>query len=366
MDGIAVRADDTVGASETSPVCSAGRRVRGGRHRRPAAGRLRRGDHARARAPQPATAPRCGPPSRRTSTSARSARTSARPSCCCPRGTGCGRSTPPRAPPPASSSSRYAARPGRRRADRRRDPPDRQRPAAGRDPGHQLTHARRAGPRGRLRDRVTGIVADDPDRDHRRAAGRGRAADLVILVAGSSAGRDDYTARVVAAAGTLAVHGVAVRPGHPVVLGTVDATPVLGAPGFPGVGGAHLRHLRRTAAGRARGRRAAAAAAGHGPAGPQAALRPSAWTTGSGSGSAGSAGEVVATPLPRGAGVLTSLVRADGLLVVPAGTEGHHAGERVSVELLRGRPRSTGRSSRSARTTSCSTSPPPGCGPPIR
>ena len=35
-------------------------------------------------------------------------------------------------------------------------------------------------------------------------------------------------------------------------------------------------------------------------------------------------------------GVLTSLVRADGLLVVPAGTEGHHAGERVSVELLRG------------------------------
>jgi len=47
-------------------------------------------------------------------------------------------------------------------------------------------------------------------------------------------------------------------------------------------------------------------------------------------------GEIVATPLPRGAGVLTSLVRADGLLVVPAGLEGHHAGERVQVELLRG------------------------------
>jgi len=44
----------------------------------------------------------------------------------------------------------------------------------------------------------------------------------------------------------------------------------------------------------------------------------------------------VATPLPRGAGVLTSLVRADGLLVVPAGVEGHHAGSSVSVELLRG------------------------------
>jgi putative molybdopterin biosynthesis protein len=48
------------------------------------------------------------------------------------------------------------------------------------------------------------------------------------------------------------------------------------------------------------------------------------------------AGELVATPLPRGAGVLTSLVRADGLLVVPAGLEGHHAGESVEVTLLRG------------------------------
>jgi putative molybdopterin biosynthesis protein len=47
-------------------------------------------------------------------------------------------------------------------------------------------------------------------------------------------------------------------------------------------------------------------------------------------------GQVVATPLPRGAGVLTSLVRADGLLVVPAGLEGHHGGAEVDVELLRG------------------------------
>ncbi|HYN91892.1 MAG TPA: substrate-binding domain-containing protein, partial [Thermoleophilaceae bacterium] len=47
-------------------------------------------------------------------------------------------------------------------------------------------------------------------------------------------------------------------------------------------------------------------------------------------------GRLVATPLPRGAGVLTSLVRADGLLVVPAELEGHHAGEDVEVRLLRG------------------------------
>jgi putative molybdopterin biosynthesis protein len=47
-------------------------------------------------------------------------------------------------------------------------------------------------------------------------------------------------------------------------------------------------------------------------------------------------GDLVATPLPRGAGVLTSLVRADGLLVVPAGLEGHHPGADVEVMLLRG------------------------------
>jgi len=46
--------------------------------------------------------------------------------------------------------------------------------------------------------------------------------------------------------------------------------------------------------------------------------------------------DLVATPLPRGAGVLTSLVRADGLLVVPAAVEGHHAGDEVDVSLLRG------------------------------
>jgi len=47
-------------------------------------------------------------------------------------------------------------------------------------------------------------------------------------------------------------------------------------------------------------------------------------------------GQLVATPLPRGAGVLTSLVRADGLLVVPAELEGYHPGEEVTVRLLRG------------------------------
>jgi molybdopterin molybdotransferase/putative molybdopterin biosynthesis protein len=158
--------------------------------------------------------------------------------------------------------------------------------------------------------------------------------DLLIVVAGSSAGRDDYTARTVANLGTLAVHGVAVRPGHPVVLGVVDSTPVLGAPGYPVsaaltfdiFAGPLLAELegavpRRRPQARARLARKLAS-----PFGMDDWIRVRLGLVG---------GTMVATPLPRGAGVLTSLVRADGLLVVPAGLEGHHPGDEVDVELLR-------------------------------
>ena len=77
------------------------------------------------------------------------------------------------------------------------------------------------------------IEPDDPERITAVVEKAAAECDLLIVIAGSSAGRDDYTARVVASAGTLAVHGVAVRPGHPVVLGVVGRTPVLGAPGYP-------------------------------------------------------------------------------------------------------------------------------------
>jgi putative molybdopterin biosynthesis protein len=186
--------------------------------------------------------------------------------------------------------------------------------------------------------RTTDIVVDDPELIVAAVRDAATDADLVILIAGSSAGRDDYTARVVAAAGSLAVHGVAVRPGHPVVLGTVardPGTPILGAPGYPvsaaltfdifaapmlaALEGAAPRERPTTTARLARKLASAI--------GSDDWVRVRLGRVG---------GDVVATPLPRAAGVLTSLVRADGLLVVPAGVEGHHAGERVRVELLRG------------------------------
>ena len=183
--------------------------------------------------------------------------------------------------------------------------------------------------------RILPIEPDSPERIAAAVKAAAAMCDLLIVIAGSSAGRDDYTARVVSATGTLAVHGVAVRPGHPVVLGVVGQTPVLGAPGYPvsaaltfdifavpmlaGLSGAPPPRRPVTAAKLARKLAS--------PLGMDDWVRVRLGSVG---------GDLVATPLPRGAGVLTSLVRADGLLVVPAGVEGHHAGSTVSVELLRG------------------------------
>jgi len=178
------------------------------------------------------------------------------------------------------------------------------------------------------------IEPDDPDRIAAAVRSAAARSDLVIVVAGSSAGRDDHTAAVVAQLGALAVHGVAVKPGHPVVLGAVDGTPVIGAPGFPVSAAltfeifalpllAGLQGLAPPDRPRVRARLSRKLASTMGM---DDWVRVRLGRVG---------GRLVAAPLARGAGMLTSLVRADGLLVVPAALEGHHAGEGVEVRLLR-------------------------------
>ncbi|MET0686682.1 MAG: molybdopterin biosynthesis protein [Solirubrobacteraceae bacterium] len=178
------------------------------------------------------------------------------------------------------------------------------------------------------------IVPDDPERIAdavREAVG---AADLVVIIAGSSRGRDDHTAAVVERAGRLFVHGVAVKPGHPVVLGDVDGTPVLGAPGYP-VSAALTFELFALPL--------LAALEGAAPVGRPRATARLARRLASSMGAddwirvrlGRVGGALVAAPLPRGAGVLTSLVRAAGLLLVPSAREGYDAGAEVEVRLLR-------------------------------
>jgi putative molybdopterin biosynthesis protein len=181
------------------------------------------------------------------------------------------------------------------------------------------------------------IEPDDEDRIAAAIRGAVGACDLMIVIAGSSAGRDDYTAQLVERLGALAVHGVAVRPGHPVVLGAIDATPVIGAPGYPVSASLTfdifaaplLAELEGAVVAPRPVTRARLARKVVSVIGSDDWVRVRLGRVGGG---------VVASPLPRGAGVLTSLVRADGLLVIPTEVEGHHAGEEVDISLLRSLP----------------------------
>ena len=162
--------------------------------------------------------------------------------------------------------------------------------------------------------------------------------DLVVVNAGSSAGREDFTSRVFEDLGALKVHGVAIRPGHPVMLGVARAAidqpwrAVAGIPGYP-VSAVVTFELFCVPLLRA-----------------WQALRPpepvliDAVLTRKCVSPAGddefvrvSVGQVsdrlVASPLTGGAGVITSLVKSDGVLRIPRFKEGHHQGELVRVEL---------------------------------
>ena len=73
---------------------------------------------------------------------------------------------------------------------------------------------------GGLADRLPPLV-DDYAAIRARVLAAARDHDLVIINAGSSAGSEDFTARIVAELGELLVHGIAIRPGHPVILGLI-------------------------------------------------------------------------------------------------------------------------------------------------
>jgi putative molybdopterin biosynthesis protein len=158
--------------------------------------------------------------------------------------------------------------------------------------------------------------------------------DVVVINAGSSAGREDFTSDVIAELGDVVVHGVSIKPGKPVILGIASGKPVIGIPGYP-VSAALTFHLFvKPLISALLGLRAA------GPEIMAAKLsRQAASTLGQeefirvklGSVS----GNLIATPVTRGAGALMSLVRADGFIRVPASSEGVAAGQEVAVELLR-------------------------------
>jgi len=178
-----------------------------------------------------------------------------------------------------------------------------------------------------------GIVPDSVDALKKYIEDALRDSDLIVVNAGSSAGSEDFTRRAIAELGEVLLHGVNIKPGKPLILGTVGGKPVMGVPGYPVSAWLTFRLFAQELIYRWQGRvppaseyvsaRLSRQAAS--PLGQEEFLRVKLGKVG---------GNLMATPVSRGAGALMSLVRADGLVRIPAGMEGLGAGSTVEAELL--------------------------------
>jgi putative molybdopterin biosynthesis protein len=181
--------------------------------------------------------------------------------------------------------------------------------------------------------------------------------DMVLVNAGSSAGTEDFTVHVLRELGEVVVHGVAMKPGKPVILAVVRGKPVLGIPGYPV--SAYLAYENFAApvlAVLAGGEPHPTGSAGSTSGEPRLSDPRSVVSGASEIVDAVLSrrlvsslkhreyvrvkvgrvdGRLVAAPLARGAGAAMSLVRADGFCVIDQHSEGIEAGETAKVELYR-------------------------------
>ena len=177
------------------------------------------------------------------------------------------------------------------------------------------------------------IVPDDFDRIKAMVEKASDQCDMVILNAGSSAGREDFSAQVIRQLGQVLYHGIAIKPGKPASLGCRGKTAILGVPGYPVSGiivieqflKPLIEHWLKTAAqpehyAQATLTRPVVSGLKY-----QEFVRVRVGAVG---------GRLMASPLSRGSGVVSSFMKADGILEVPQGLEGYEAGEEVTLRLL--------------------------------
>lgn len=179
------------------------------------------------------------------------------------------------------------------------------------------------------------IIADDFDSIRRTLREASESdADVILMNAGSSAGSEDFTASAVAELGQVLVHGVTMMPGKPTILGIISGKPVVGIPGYPVSAILSFEQFVRPLLYSMQGLPAPAFPEVEAVVGRQAPSK------------LGLEefvrviigkveGKLVAMPLQRGAGIITSLTRADGILRIPQELEGLNADEKVMVRLLR-------------------------------
>jgi putative molybdopterin biosynthesis protein len=156
----------------------------------------------------------------------------------------------------------------------------------------------------------------------------------VLIVGGSSAGSEDYARHVISNLGEVLIHGVTIMPGKPVIVGKISNKPVFGIPGYPVSAivafEQFVRPLLLSMLGLPDHSRAAVEVAPTrkiaSKLGVEEFLRVKLGRVGD---------RVVATPLPRGAGCITSITEADGIIRIPNNIEGIKDDTHVTAELLR-------------------------------
>ncbi len=181
---------------------------------------------------------------------------------------------------------------------------------------------------------IFSIVPDKPEKIRQSVSEATEKADLIIINAGSSAGEKDYTYPVIAEMGEVFLHGVATKPGKPTILGKIGSIPVIGLPGYPVSAYMSLEWFvqplifdylglpvpKRQKLSVILGRRVVSET------GVEEYVRMTIGYV---------KDRFIANPLTRGAGVTMSLVRADGLLVIPANSLGYEQDQTVELELYR-------------------------------
>lgn len=182
--------------------------------------------------------------------------------------------------------------------------------------------------------RYLGRIPDDPAALAKAIVDAAKAHDIVAVIAGSSVGRKDFTVDAIAQYGELLVHGVDIMPGKPASVARVEGKPVIGIPGYPVSAIVVYQQLLAPVIAHALG------IAPSVPASLEAEVRrkiPSRLGVEEFVRVciAHEGDHYVATPLARGAGSITTVVRADGVLRIGSNVEGIDTGSRVRIELLR-------------------------------
>lgn len=158
--------------------------------------------------------------------------------------------------------------------------------------------------------------------------------DIMLINAGSSAGTTDYTVKLIKELGEVIIHGVAMKPGKPTILGLINGKPVIGIPGYPVSAYLVFDEFVKPLIKKFRGQekddaryvkaslsRRVVSSLKH-----KDLVRVNLGYVNE---------KLLATPLPGGAGTSMSLVRADGIAIIPQSAEGAEAGDMVDVKLLK-------------------------------